>query len=112
MEKVRWLWLWKRGYRGGPEARTASPPPIPSNVNPETREISEARPHSTTWYPTHSAKQQGVPYTRNLKPYTQVAVVSAMILIIGLVVFFGILINGGNFAPDYEPPKIFFQEWK
>lgn len=73
---------------------------------------SEARPHQREHYPISKAKQEAVPYTRNLKPYTSAAVLAGLLLFMGIVVLIGITLNDGDFAPGYEPPRTYYQEWK
>lgn len=62
--------------------------------------------------PTHNYRQQSVPYTRQFKPFTSIIFTTIILLIMGLVVFFGVLANDGDFCPGYEPPPIYHQEWR
>lgn len=64
------------------------------------------------FYPTHNYRQAPVPYTRQLKSYTAWAFLTGLLVFMGIVILLGLAINGGDFVPDYEPPQIYFQEWK
>ena len=58
-------------------------------------------------YPTHIEPKPSVPYTSWAKQWLAPVSVSIILAIMGLVVFFGIVANQGNFAPGYEPPQTY-----
>ena len=58
-------------------------------------------------YPTHIEPKPSVPYTSWAKQWLAPVSVSVILAIMGLVVFFGIVANQGNFAPGYEPPQTY-----
>ncbi len=64
----------------------------------------------STFCPTHPDNQAQIPYTRNLKPYAVTAILTGLLVFMGIVVLFGLALNGGNFAPGYEPPQIYNYE--
>lgn len=64
------------------------------------------------YLPTHNYHQDPLPYTRQLKSYASCTVLVALLLFIGIVVLLGLTINDGDFAPGYEPPQTYSQEWK
>jgi len=111
LERVDWLWLLRRGYRGRSEARTASPPPSPPSVNTSDTLNQPRQKRPPKFYRTHNDKQAAVPYTRNLKPFASAIILTALLAFMGIVVLLGIVFYGGDLAPSYEPPQIYFREW-
>lgn len=59
------------------------------------------------FYHTHFEPKKVVPYTRALKPLLSWAFVTGLFVFIGIVILLGLAINGGDFAPGYEPPQIY-----
>lgn len=134
-ERIHWLWLVRRGERGQLSRRPLYPRPESEarafatlsdgrQVNTTTGEISKARTLSSKLkegffynvfgpekYPrTHRPFRYG---RRLWKPYASCAALTALLLFIGVVVGIGLLLNGGDFAPGYEPPSTpAWYEWR
>jgi len=123
MERVRLLWLFRRGYRGESQTRHYTGRPYPPNVNPQTGEISEPRHHlgkvkEAVLSNLFGAKKPHEPRSPSrygtllLKPYASIVILAGLLAFMGIVVLLGMIILEGDFSPGYEPPQIYFQEWQ
>jgi len=90
----------------------------PPGVNPDTGEI-------IGYHHRLSQIKEGVLYTlfgpkkypkthrqanygkRQLTPYLSWGIITGLLAFMGIVVLLNLIINGGDFAPGYEPPQIF-----
>lgn len=101
-DRVQWLWLVRRGERGQLSRR----PLLPQLHRPKSQ-----RPRKL--FKTHGTEQSKPPYTRNLRVLASPVTLLVILLFIGLVVGIGLALNGGDFAPGYEPPSTpAYNEWR
>lgn len=112
-----------RNRREMSQGRASPSRPCPPNVDPTTGEISEARHFigkikeqalfnlfGPPQFPKHRkpSKYGG----RLLSPYASTAILAGLLTFIGIVVLLGLLINQGDFAPNYEPQKgNYYEDW-
>jgi len=123
MERVHFLWLLRRGYRPASEPRPSSSRPCPPNVDPTTGEISQPR-YSKAHFKEdimsflfgkkiYPKRRKPTRYgTLALKPYASTAILTCLLVFIGIAVLLGTIILEGDFAPGYEPPHTIHQEWE
>lgn len=90
--RVHWLWLLRRGYR-------VSDTPIPWM----RRRESKPRDPTKQFCPTHDYETSKAPYSRNTRHLLNPLFISAILLIIGITLFIGYLVNGNNLVGHVEP---------
>jgi len=118
MERVHWLWLCRQVEKGESKARTATRRQAEPGLNLLTGEVSEPRPylerarHSAVQFidyiaPRAPKRQRGIYGSRNLKFWTTSAILTGLLVFMGLVIGLGLAQNYPNVIPFYRAEDVF-----